>query len=59
MSDHDETAESAADIAEQHAVRLAKRERMLEAGIAPYPVGVAITTTISEVRASFPGAWFT
>jgi lysyl-tRNA synthetase class 2 len=27
---------------------------MLEAGIAPYPVGVAITTTISEVRASFP-----
>ncbi len=54
MSDHDETAESAADIAEQHAVRLAKRERMLEAGIAPYPVGVAITTTISEVRASFP-----
>jgi lysyl-tRNA synthetase class 2 len=27
---------------------------MLEAGIAPYPVGVAITTTISAVRASFP-----
>jgi lysyl-tRNA synthetase class 2 len=54
MSDHDETAESAEDIAEQHAVRLAKRERMLAEGIEPYPVGVAITTTISEVRASFP-----
>ena len=54
MSEHDETAESVADIAEQHAVRLAKRERMLAAGIEPYPVGVAVTTTISEVRASFP-----
>jgi lysyl-tRNA synthetase class 2 len=54
MSDHDETAESPEDIAEQHAVRLAKRERMLAEGIEPYPVGVAITTTISEVRSSFP-----
>ena len=54
MSDHDETAESPEDIAEQHAVRLAKRERMLAEGIEPYPVGVGITTTISEVRASFP-----
>ena len=54
MSEHDETAESVADIAEQHAVRLAKRERMLAEGIDPYPVGVAVTTTISEVRASFP-----
>lgn len=54
MSDHDETIESPEDIAEQHAVRLAKRERMLAEGIEPYPVGVAITTTISEVRASFP-----
>ena len=54
MSEHDETAESVADIAEQHAVRLAKRERMLAEGIEPYPVGVAVTTTISEVRASFP-----
>ena len=54
MSEHDETAESPEDIAEQHAVRLAKRERMLAEGIDPYPVGVAITTTISEVRSSFP-----
>ena len=54
MSDHDETIESPEDIAEQHAVRLAKRERMLAEGIEPYPVGVAITTTISEVRSSFP-----
>ena len=46
--DHEE------DIAEQHAVRLAKRERMLHEGLEPFPVGVPITTTISRVRADFP-----
>jgi len=46
--EHDE------DIAEQHAVRLAKRERMLREGLEPFPVGVPITTTISQVRADFP-----
>lgn len=50
-TDHNETVE---DIAEQHAVRLAKRERMLAAGLEPYPVSVAVTTTISQVRKDFP-----
>jgi lysyl-tRNA synthetase, class II len=42
------------DIAEQHAVRLSKRHRMLSDGIEPYPVAVGITTTISAVREDFP-----
>jgi lysyl-tRNA synthetase class 2 len=42
------------DVAEQHAVRLAKRERMLAEGHDPFPVGVPITTTISKVRAEYP-----
>lgn len=42
------------DIAEQHAVRLSKRDRMLSDGIEPYPVAVGITTTISAVREDFP-----
>jgi lysyl-tRNA synthetase, class II len=46
--------EAGEDIAEQHAVRLAKRERMVAAGIEPYLVGVPITSTISQVRADFP-----
>jgi lysyl-tRNA synthetase class 2 len=54
MTEHDESAESVLDIAEQHAVRLAKRERMLVEGIEPYPVGVERSTTISQVRADFP-----
>lgn len=51
MTDAPETIE---DIAEQHAVRLAKRERMVASGTEPYPVGVPITTSISGVRADFP-----
>ena len=42
------------DVAEQHAVRLAKRERMLSEGMDPFPVSVPITSTISRVRADFP-----
>ncbi|WP_423921283.1 lysine--tRNA ligase [Frigoribacterium sp. 2-23] len=48
-----EQAEAAAaaanEMSEQKAVRLAKRERLLETGEA-YPVGVPITTTIPAVR---------
>jgi lysyl-tRNA synthetase class 2 len=51
MTDAPETIE---DIAQQHAVRLAKRERMVASGTEPYPVGVPITTSISRVRADFP-----
>ena len=46
------------DIAEQKAVRLGKRARLLEdaatAGEGPYPVSVPITTTIADVRERFP-----
>jgi lysyl-tRNA synthetase, class II len=42
------------DLPEQIAVRLAKRDRLNEAGDA-YPVSVPITTTIDAVRAENPG----
>ncbi|HEU0205504.1 MAG TPA: lysine--tRNA ligase [Pseudolysinimonas sp.] len=45
------------DIAEQKAVRLAKRERLIAAaesrGAGAYPVSLPITTTISAVRAEY------
>jgi lysyl-tRNA synthetase class 2 len=46
------------DIAEQKAVRLAKRARLIEdaetAGDGAYPVSVPITHSIAQVRAQFP-----
>ena len=42
------------DLPEQIAVRLAKRDRLNEAGDA-YPVSVPVTTTIDAVRAENPG----
>ena len=36
-------------------VRLAKRERLLESGIDPYPAGYDRTDTIAQVRAKYPG----
>jgi len=39
------------EVFEQKAVRLAKRERLIELGIGAYPVGVPITDTIGSVRA--------
>ena len=42
------------DVPEQIAVRRAKRERLLAAGVPPYPVGVPRTTTIQAVRAAHP-----
>jgi lysyl-tRNA synthetase class 2 len=46
------------DIAEQKAVRLSKRARLIQdaksAGEGAYPVSVPITATIAEVRAKFP-----
>ncbi len=38
---------------EQVRVRLAKRQRMIEAGTHPYPVGYPRTATIAEVRAKY------
>src|SRR5690606_32214475 len=44
---------SGEEIAEQKAVRLAKRERIIAEGGDAYPVRLPITTTIPEVRARF------
>ena len=56
MSDDLNPAEEAFDddLPEQIAVRMAKRERLNEAGDA-YPVSVPVTTTIDAVRAENPG----
>jgi lysyl-tRNA synthetase class 2 len=52
MSDDTETpAEpTAEDIFEQKAVRLGKRERLIESGREAYPVSVPVTTTIPALR---------
>jgi len=42
------------DVPEQMRVRREKRERLLEQGIAPYPVGVDRTTTLATLRELFP-----
>ncbi len=49
-----QTPENGEEVAEQKAVRLAKRERMLAEGGEAYPVVLPITHTIGEVRAQFP-----
>ena len=54
MTDVSDVPTEGADTAEQHEVRLAKRARMLEQGIQPYPVSLGITTTIDAVRAAHP-----
>ncbi|PPG35647.1 lysine--tRNA ligase [Pseudoclavibacter sp. RFBG4] len=43
---------SEAEASEQKQVRLEKRARMLDSGIAPYPLTLPITHTIAEVRAA-------
>ncbi len=45
-----QAAAEASDTSEQVQVRLAKREQMLQAGIDPYPVSVAVSHTIGQVR---------
>ncbi|HEY0187101.1 MAG TPA: lysine--tRNA ligase [Cellulomonas sp.] len=42
------------DLPEQLRVRREKRDRMLAAGVQPYPVSVPRTRTIAEVRAAHP-----
>jgi lysyl-tRNA synthetase class 2 len=44
-----------AEVSEQKAVRLAKRERLNELGLEAYPVSVPITDTIPAVRERFGG----
>jgi lysyl-tRNA synthetase class 2 len=50
MTETDITPDDAVSESEQQAVRTAKRQELLDAGIAPYPVGVPITHTIAAVR---------
>jgi lysyl-tRNA synthetase, class II len=45
---------SPAGVPEQMQVRLAKRERLLAAGVDPYPVGFPRTATAGEVRERYP-----
>ncbi len=49
-TEHDVAEQS---VAEQKAVRLAKRERLIAEGGEAYPVSVPITHTIPEVRAQW------
>lgn len=61
MSDTAATADNAepelteAEVSEQKAVRLAKRERLNELGLEAYPVSVPVTDTIPSVRERFGG----
>ncbi|WP_166874915.1 lysine--tRNA ligase [Salinibacterium sp. ZJ450] len=52
MSETEQAELTEAEVSEQKAVRLAKRERLITEGDA-YPVGVPITTTIPQVRAEY------
>ena len=54
MNDAPQIEPDAEDIDEQHAVRLGKREQMLESGVEPFPVSVPVTTSISAVRRAHP-----
>jgi lysyl-tRNA synthetase class 2 len=47
-------ATSDTDIPEQFRIRQAKRERLLAEGREPYPVEVARTHTLAEIRAAYP-----
>lgn len=42
------------DLPEQMRVRRDKRQRLIEDGIEPYPVGVERTTTLAALRAQYP-----
>ena len=53
MTDETPVEPTAEDIFEQKAVRLAKRDRLIESGAEAYPVGVPVTAQISEVRAKY------
>lgn len=48
------TAAAEIDTNDQRAVRMAKRARMLDRGVPPYPVAVERTASLTEVRGRFP-----
>ena len=45
---------SASDVPEQFRIRQAKRERLLAEGRGPYPIEVARTHTLAEIRRAYP-----
>lgn len=47
-------ADEADDLPEQLRVRREKRQRLLDAGVDPYPVQVARSTTLAAIRAAHP-----
>ena len=49
-----ETPDPEADVPEQFRIRQAKRERLLTEGRDPYPVEVARTHTLAEIRRAYP-----
>lgn len=49
-----DTPESESDVPEQFRIRQAKRERLLVEGHDPYPVFVARTHSLAEIRAAYP-----
>jgi lysyl-tRNA synthetase, class II len=49
-----ELNEEEQDLPEQIAIRLAKRERLIESGSGAYPVTLKITSTIDQLRAKYP-----
>ncbi|KEI43729.1 lysyl-tRNA synthetase [Saccharopolyspora rectivirgula] len=56
MTDQDRpnTVDTPDDLPEQMRIRREKRERLLAAGIEPYPVKLPITHSLAEVRAAHP-----
>jgi lysyl-tRNA synthetase class 2 len=52
--DRPDAAHDGPDLPEQFRIRQAKRERLLDEGRDPYPVVVARTHTLAEVRAAHP-----
>ncbi|HZN79487.1 MAG TPA: amino acid--tRNA ligase-related protein, partial [Mycobacterium sp.] len=46
--------DSASDVPEQFRIRQAKRERLLAEGREPYPIEVARTHTLAEIRRAYP-----
>ena len=51
---HPDAPEARDDVPEQFRIRQAKRERLLDEGREPYPVEVARTHSLAEVRQAYP-----
>ena len=47
-------ADSDGDVPEQFRIRQEKRARLLDEGLAPYPVAVPVTHTLKQIREAYP-----